>query len=177
MIFLMPECSTHHEYRSTDPWRSSPISPDFEVTESELQKLLIHKVQNLFDPMSDPPAGPPGPDLQKCNAMLREKPIAEGQHLSAYIVTVLSRIMVDFSCFADLVLRWQLNPGKKQALKRPATAGPAGLAGQVTCDTTSHSEFTPEQSVKWLELHCQPILERLERQDQQNTELEGKCLG
>ena len=104
--------------------------------------------------------------------MLKEKPIAEGQHLSAYIVTVLSRIMVDFSCFADLVLRWQLNPEKK-LLKRPATAGPAG---QVTFEGTSHPEPVTE-SVKWLELHCQPILERLERQDQQNTELEGKCLG
>eukprot|EP00438_Fugacium_kawagutii_P020533 Skav202297 [mRNA] locus=scaffold60:29059:52659:+ [translate_table: standard] len=133
------------------------------VTESELQKLLIHKVQNLFDPMSDPhPQKDQGP-VSSVN-LLKEKPTAEGQHLSAYIVTVLSRIMVDFSCFADLVLRWQLNPEKKGP-KRPATAG------QVT------SESRSDQSMEWLEAHCQPILERLERQDQQNTELEAKCFG
>lgn len=138
-----------------------------EVTESELQKLLIHKVQNLFDPMSDPH---PQKDLQGSVSsvnLLKEKPTAEGQHLSAYIMTVLSRIMVDFSCFADLVLRWQLNIPEKKGLKRPATAG------QVTFETgPSRSD-----SLEWLETHCQPILERLERQDQQNTELEAKCFG
>ena len=137
------------------------------VTESELQKLLIHKVQNLFDPLSDPHAG----DLQRGSNLLKEKPTAEGQHLSAYIVTVLSRIMVDFSRFADLVLRWQLNAtdrkcDRKAGPKRPATA-------HVTFDTGSAHSDVSNPSIDW-ELHCQPILERLERLDQQNTELEGR---
>lgn len=142
-----------------------------EVTESELQKLLIHKVQNLFDPMSDPhPQKDPQGSVSSVN-LLKEKPTAEGQHLSAYIVTVLSRIMVDFSCFADLVLRWQLNIPEKKGPKRPATAG------QVTFETGARCPSRSDQSLEWLEAHCQPILERLERQDQQNTELEAKCFG
>lgn len=138
------------------------------MTESELQKLLIHKVQNLFDPMSDPHPQKDQGSVSSVN-LLKEKPTAEGQHLSAYIVTVLSRIMVDFSCFADLVLRWQLNIPEKKGPKRPATAG------QVTFETGPRCRS--DQSLEWLEAHCQPILERLERQDQQNTELEAKCFG
>ena len=123
------------------------------MAESELQKLLIHKVQNLFDPISE---------LPRCEGLskqrlLKEKPSIEGEHLSAYIITVLSRIMVDFSRFADLVLRWQQN-GKplERRPRRPATANQLG------------------EPLDW---DCQSILDRLERQDQQNTELEMKRPG
>ena len=109
-------------------------------------------MQNLFDPISELP-NHEGLARQR---LLKEKPSIEGEHLSAYIVTVLSRIMVDFSRFADLVLRWQQNgkPLERRA-RRPATANQLG------------------ELVDW---DCQPLLERLERQDQQNTELEMKRL-
>ena len=69
---------------------------------SKLQKQT--EVQNLFDPSAKSPRLPKmGDDLsviQQKGRLLKEKPAEEGQHLAAYIVTVLSRMRIDFASFA-----------------------------------------------------------------------------
>ena len=67
---------------------------------------------------------------------------------------------MDFSNFADLVLRWQQNEVGSKQPRRPATANQVADKGG--------------KGEEWRV--CEPLLERLERQDKQNTELETKLL-
>mmetsp|Transcript_19642 Transcript_19642/g.34790 ORF Transcript_19642/g.34790 Transcript_19642/m.34790 type:complete len:1007 (-) Transcript_19642:69-3089(-) len=139
-----------------------------EVAQSELEKLLINKVQHIFDPvradslkktpLQDVPNSIAGVkrdlldkgfvDPQKCKV----KSAVEGQQLTAYVVSVLSRIMVDFSRFADTVLRWQRDTS--------GALQPHGDRGQ-----------TPSEMFQGI---YGDLVERLERQDKLNTELENK---
>lgn len=144
-----------------------------QVAQSELEKLLIHKVQHIFDPVAahslkGMPAGMEGGsrralldkganlnDPQKCKA----KSAVEGQQLTAYVASVLGRIMVDFSRFADTVLRWQSQPSKGEV---------ADGSNKQTCASSLQSSTAYQADT------TEDLVTRLERQDKLNTELEDK---
>ncbi|CAE7216912.1 unnamed protein product, partial [Symbiodinium sp. CCMP2456] len=98
--------------RIVSPEAQSYFQRIVRVTQSELEKLLVHRVTNLFDPLGieGPCRAAPDPALnvlqEKCR-LLKEKSAQEGQQLTSYIGSVLSRILVDFCRFADVVLRWE----------------------------------------------------------------------
>ncbi|CAE8678454.1 unnamed protein product, partial [Polarella glacialis] len=87
------------------------------------------------------------------------KSALEGQQLTAYVVSVIGRIMVDFSRFADVVLRWQ---------RKSAGADDKVTFGQIP-------EKLPAEGTD--SVWFREMVDRLERQDKQNTELESKYSG
>lgn len=153
-----------------------------QVTQSELEKLLVYKIQQLFDPVAPPTSAEmaleelgsrvsmklqlPGAsavaalaDAERrasggtCSHFrsdLKEKAASEGRELTKHLVGCVGRILADFGRFADTVLRWQQQGG-------PSAAGPIGETG------------APESN-----LATEEIVERLERQNRQNSALEAK---
>lgn len=144
-----------------------------QVAQSELEKLLINKVQHIFDPVAahalkGMPAGMEGGsrraildkgsilnDPQKC----KTKSAIEGQQLTAYVASVLGRIMVDFSRFADTILRWQSQPSKGEEAN--------GSNKQICASSLQSCSAYQADTIE-------DLVTRLERQDKLNTELEDK---
>eukprot|EP00930_Biecheleria_cincta_P047880 TRINITY_DN33276_c0_g1_i1.p1 TRINITY_DN33276_c0_g1~~TRINITY_DN33276_c0_g1_i1.p1 ORF type:complete len:997 (+),score=208.85 TRINITY_DN33276_c0_g1_i1:135-3125(+) len=143
-----------------------------QVAQSELEKLLVNKVQHIFDPVAahslkGVPVGMEGGsrratldkaaslnDPQKC----KTKSAVEGQQLTAYVASVLGRIMVDFSRFADTILRWQCDPCK---------------GGENVASNKQLCASSPQSCSEYQDT-LEDLVKRLERQDKVNTELEDK---
>eukprot|EP00931_Biecheleriopsis_adriatica_P004371 TRINITY_DN106053_c0_g1_i1.p1 TRINITY_DN106053_c0_g1~~TRINITY_DN106053_c0_g1_i1.p1 ORF type:complete len:1028 (+),score=257.80 TRINITY_DN106053_c0_g1_i1:79-3162(+) len=178
------EAASHVLERTVTPEAHRYFTRIVQVAQSELEKLLIHKVQHIFDPVraeslkDSPLQGVPDGFADSRMKLLEKgrhglgrlrshdptnskaKSIVEGQQLTAYVVTVLSRIMVDFSRFADTVLRWQREPaGLTDHFKRKEPGEEAPVGGKS--DRNGFFEFDD-------------VVQRLERQDKLNTELENK---
>ncbi|CAE8692537.1 unnamed protein product, partial [Polarella glacialis] len=159
--------------RTVTPEAHAYFNRIVQVAQNELEKLLIHKVQNIFDPVQDGQLGlaamkaPVGlAEKRRCLPSAKDDPhrskvksALEGQQLTAYVVSVIGRIMVDFSRFADVVLRWQ---------RKSAGADDKVTFGQIP-------EKLPAEGTD--SVWFREMVDRLERQDKQNTELESKYSG
>lgn len=96
-----------------------------------------------------------GRDTQR----LKAKAAVEGQNLTRSLVGVLGRILVDFTRYAETLLRWEQKDMGRDASSFLTDPG-------RSADARDLSGFTAEEKSS--------ILERLERQDQHNSTLETK---
>lgn len=152
------------------------------VARSEMEKVMTHKVQQLIDPVlksiteesRGEAAGKAklsyGDGWLNAAASARSfsnpqrvkvKSASEGQQLAAYMASLLGRVMADFGRFADLVLRW-----KVEHEGAGADQNPLGDSAQETPGDAK--DALPQNSV------LDDLIERLERQDKRNSELEAK---
>eukprot|EP00929_Paragymnodinium_shiwhaense_P005609 TRINITY_DN10781_c0_g1_i4.p1 TRINITY_DN10781_c0_g1~~TRINITY_DN10781_c0_g1_i4.p1 ORF type:complete len:1251 (+),score=269.94 TRINITY_DN10781_c0_g1_i4:143-3754(+) len=182
------------------------------VTQSELEKLLVYKIQQMFDPVAPDVSaklaqeelgqriGLGGVNLQLPGAqngsrpreLLREplgskdKAAEEGKHLTKSIVGVVGRILVDFSRFAETILRWQKD-GDGVADVISGLQGATSLDGEVDvpgseecgtdADDVEGEASLPAGPEKHADAALKAIIERVEQQERASTELEAKCCG
>merc|ERR1719247_2934408 len=74
------------------------------VAQSELEKLLVHKMQVLFEPATGLVSA--FERKRPCDTLGKEA-YGEGQDLMQYFTGVLSRILLDFTRFSDIILKWE----------------------------------------------------------------------
>jgi len=154
--------AAHVLKRTVAPQAHAHFQRILQVAKSELSKLLLFKVHQLVgEPVRPeiaaqtlPPRGNAcsGSRAQRKEAAhWQSSAPAEAEGLTAYVIGTLQRILVDFSRFADAVLRWQLEGGPNAEECGPEDA-------QKCCNNPPMTD----------------LVERLERLDRLNTELEAK---
>lgn len=151
--------------RTVAPQAHAHFQRIVQVTQSELSKLLIYKVHQIFGEPVRPEVAAAAWPLQagafdvnsihrKDAARWRSASPAEAESLTAYVTGVLERVLVEFSRFADAVLRWQLDDDACERAVGPEVA-------EKVDNVCNHPPLAD-------------LIARLERLDKQNTELEVK---
>jgi len=175
-----------------------------QVTQSELEKLLVYKIQQLFDPVSSKSLADvalkelgssvgvrlkmPGVSAAAHIAELdsgkvkhwphrrtntvHEKAAAEGEHMTKCLVGVLGRILADFGRFADTILKWQKVDNSASAAC-PQNASESN-DHNANAFLTGLNEIPQHADKPLQQPDFKEILERLERQDQENSDLFAK---
>mmetsp|Transcript_35899 Transcript_35899/g.57192 ORF Transcript_35899/g.57192 Transcript_35899/m.57192 type:complete len:892 (+) Transcript_35899:76-2751(+) len=189
------EVSSEVLERTVTPEAHSYFLRIVKVTQSELEKLLVYKLQHLLAvPVAPSILGEtaleelgtsltarlqiPGAGIaahtaeiegrKSCGSLRhrtpQEKAVAEGRELTQYVISMMGRILADFARFADTVLRWQLESGELYS------------GGLNASDLRQGDAFplTEPESCSKIPAGLKDLMERLERQDRQNSELEAK---